>query len=554
MECSVGRSIRRANLHPVWKVKGWSRWVDPIGGTGCVLGAFVPFGQRVRRAFDIMFDPCTGDDVTIGVTTKHKEEGVRRRDLDTADRNLVMHELNTHAHPLTDKASDLVNIVNRKVADKRINVVDAVSIGEEMSLDFVKSLPDGFHNRLTNRVKTMETMKRGVVVGEKTVCDMEALFSRLLIVGQSRNINLATVFEYELCAVPPSTIDEFGILPEGSKAQLVKKLAVVSTEPSNPDYVIVDAGQLLYHIVWPSGGTVSTIATSMATKLQPYNAHPTTVTVVFDRYGKVSAKDHERERRANGVCAGNYNLTLTSPLPNREAIMKSKANKRLLSRLLCTCTLAPNMLMVGEDEGLFNHEEADVLMVSYMIDAVRDGRKVIPILSDDTDVVVILIFRVRKLSTCIKALVQMEKWDGTVLHINDIVAALGNLSLQLLGMHAVTCCDTVSYPFNKGKLTALSKLREGNFPELYSVVGEETAALEDLLKTGQTFFAALYGQSKCASLNVVRYTIYAKKKGKAPLVKSLPQTDKICSFTCSEHTIKRCSGRQQISRLPQQLS
>ena len=74
-----------------------------------------------------------------------------------------MHEFKTHAHPLTDQSSDLVNIVNRKVADKSINVVDVVSIGEEMSLDFVKSLPNGFHNRLTNRVKTMETMKRGVV-------------------------------------------------------------------------------------------------------------------------------------------------------------------------------------------------------------------------------------------------------------------------------------------------------------------------------------------------------------------------------------------------------
>ena len=68
--------------------------------------------------------------------------------------------------------------------------------------------------------------------------------------------------------------------------------------------------------------------------------------------------------------------------------------------------------------------------------------------------------------------------------------------------------------------------REGNFPELYSVVGEETATLEDLLKTGQTLFAALYCQSKCASLNVVRYTIYTKRKGKPPLVKLLPPTDK----------------------------
>ena len=54
--------------------------------------------------------------------------------------------------------------------------------------------------------------------------------------------------------------------------------------------------------------------------------------------------------------------------------------------------------MVGEDEGLFNLEEADVLMVSLMVDAVRDGKKVIRILSDDTDVFIILMFWAGKLS------------------------------------------------------------------------------------------------------------------------------------------------------------
>ena len=105
------------------------------------------------------------------------------------------------------------------------------------------------------------------------------------------------------------------------------------------------------------------------------------------------------------------------------------------------------LLMDGEDEVLFNHEEADVLMVSFMIDAVRYGKKVIRILNDDTDVYIILIFWVRKLS--INSLVQLEKWDRTVLHINNIVAALGDISFQRLGMHIVTGCDTVSYPFNK---------------------------------------------------------------------------------------------------------
>ena len=149
----------------------------------------------------------------------------------------------------------------------------------------------------------------------------------------------------------------------------------------------------------------------------------------------------------------------------------------------------------------------------------------------------------------------MEKWDGTVLHINNIVAALGDTSLQLPGMHAVTGCDTVSYPFNKGKLTAVIKLREGIFLELYSVVGEETATLEDLLKTGQTFFAALYGQPKCSSSNAVRYTIYTKKKGKPPLVKSLPPGPKSApSYAQSTPSNDTLEGSRQLSRLPQQLS
>ena len=91
--------------------------------------------------------------------------------------------------------------------------------------------------------------------------------------------------------------------------------------------------------------------------------------MIIDRYGNVSAKDHERSHRAGGAVPAEYNLTLTSPLPNRDIIMKSKANKRFISRLLCTCTMDSHILMVGEDEGLLNHDEADVLMISYMIEA-----------------------------------------------------------------------------------------------------------------------------------------------------------------------------------------
>ena len=76
--------------------------------------------------------------------------------------------------------------------------------------------------------------------------------------------------------------------------------------------------------------------------------------------------------------------TLTSPLPNRDIIMKSKANNRLISHLLCTYTMDSHILMVGED-GLLNDDEANVLMISYMIEAVRNCKRVIRIISDDTN-------------------------------------------------------------------------------------------------------------------------------------------------------------------------
>ena len=92
--------------------------------------------------------------------------------------------------------------------------------------------------------------------------------------------------------------------------------------------------------------------------------------VIFDCYCSLSAKDHERSHHSGTAEASSYNITLMSPLPNREVIMKNKTNKTLLSHLLCTCTLGDNILMIGEDEGQINHDEADVIMVSYMLHAV----------------------------------------------------------------------------------------------------------------------------------------------------------------------------------------
>ena len=120
-----------------------------------------------------------------------------------------------------------------------------------MVAPFRNALPGGFYSKPVN---TMEYLKKGVTIGEKVVFDLESIFLRLLIVGQQRDMELMPIFGYELCAIPPSLVDEYDCLRKGNKAPLVERLGVKHAQPQLPDVVIVDAKQLMYHVIWPSGG------------------------------------------------------------------------------------------------------------------------------------------------------------------------------------------------------------------------------------------------------------------------------------------------------------
>jgi hypothetical protein len=105
------------------------------------------------------------------------------------------------------------NIITGQIASDDINVADTLSIGERMKTDLISSLPEGFHESISSPVKTMEAMKKGVKVGSSMVYDMETIFLRLLMLGQARQMELAPIFQFELCAVPrrwSTSMDAFG--------------------------------------------------------------------------------------------------------------------------------------------------------------------------------------------------------------------------------------------------------------------------------------------------------------------------------------------------------
>ena len=511
---------------------GEQTYIKPGKGAGGLNGISTNTGQvavwvnsfsicpHVSMTMDTMYCADQAKEEHNTTAAKHKEEGEKRRQLDADDRQKVLDEFTKCSHALEVSVPKLYNINNGQKASADVNVHDAVYIGDKQSQAFAESLPAGFHSPIKKMVKTMQNMKKTVLVKGKAIYDMDVIFGRLIVVGQLRGVNHSDVFQFELSPVPPSIIDEFGCLRKGDKSVLVRRLGYPLAHAPDSDVLLVDASQLLYHVVWPVSGTVSDIANSFEKRL---NGYPGETYVIYDRYDETaSAKDHERQRRA-GVGSTEFNLNLNTPLSGRDHVMKNGDNKRQLSRLLCTFDLGRNVHMIGRADSSVTHDEADITIISYMIRAAAAaGASVIRILCDDSDVFILAVYWMWKKQ--VKCHVQFEKWDHTVLDVNVTVAALGAKCQDLLAIYALSGCDTVPFPCSKGKLIALKVIQNNDIAGLDTVLGREDATLDQIKKTAEEFFRALYGQKKAASLNDARCRVYKSRK-KNPALKNLPPTD-----------------------------
>ena len=91
-----------------------------------------------------------------------------------------------------------------------------------------------------------------------------------------------------------------------------------------------------------------------------------------------------------------------------------------------------------------------------MLEAAYSSAETVRIVCDDTIVFVLLVYWTWRKN--IGKNIQMEKWDDTVLTIRATMDKLGCKCGQLPGMHSLSDCATVSYPYGKGKKSALKVL------------------------------------------------------------------------------------------------
>ena len=182
--------------------------------------------------------------------------------------------------------------------------------------------------------------------------------------------------------------------------------------------------------------------------------------------------------------------------------------------------------MIGEVDNEFGYEEADLSIIAYANQVAKTGTRHLQILADDTDIFILLLYWYWL--TKHSALITMRRFDGRVIDIAATAMTLGNSCKNILAIHALTGCDTVSYPFGKGKIKAITLLKN-NQCDLHLIGNIETPH-SLLFEKSRNFFCLLYGGKCGMTMNDLRCSLFTKRKGIPPKLKTLPPTDDNLAF------------------------
>jgi hypothetical protein len=241
-----------------------------------------------------------------------------------------------------------------------------------------------------------------------------------------------------------------------------------------------------------------------------------------------------------------FSLTEDTPLPKQSLLLTVTDNKKQLIELivdrLCAMQhpVGTDVVITGPDpqpvhmgsglkETSLDHEEADVLMACHVINEASSGHTNIKVISDDTDVLIILAHHLHKqthgLSNNVVLCMESCSAGHNVISVNGVISSHQNIMPNLLAAHALTGCDTVSSFSGIGKASVLKKLAKFNG---HFKLGNLKATAEEVTESCLQFVCLLYGEESAINLNTVRANCFKKKiAGKRhlpPKLSSLPPT------------------------------
>ena len=180
-----------------------------------------------------------------------------------------------------------------------------------------------------------------------------------------------------------------------------------------------------------------------------------------------------------------------------------------------------------------SQEEADTRLLLHASHAAQEGHRAVIVVTEDTDVFVLLLSFCRTMNTTI-----LQKCGSStrtkLIDIKKITTVLGEDTCRgLIGVHAFTGCDSVSAFAGKGKAKALKILKDdAEVKETFSRLGEEWQVSPDLFTRIEKFTCDLYS-SRATEVNTARYNLFCSKNGEMESFQLPP-----CKDSLQKHTLR----------------
>lgn len=465
----------------------------------------------------------------------------------------------------------------------------AHQLGELQLKEFLSRVMSGARDEMFKPIKANKllTMSNKVQKARKTeeVKVLKAdrsVFTRLLVVAQTRDIDLKEVFTYSLAPIPPalSSYDGKG-LSKTNKAQLLHCIEehcadenlYLGSEDLIDSTLLVDAMAVIQSM--PKSqiiGTFKDLSSHVLQKIvQLSNVFAASrIDFIGDRYLNLSIKQSERQRRTNAHSSQLWTIYGDNQLLPKQwsKFLNSGTNKERLLEFLKTdwqtrtcdkemllyiavddkcisLSFKPGLKPVIHDviELECNHEEADTRIILHMLHTQTCQRI---IYSPDTDVAIIAIEHIQSITddNCQVLFATGRQAKSRIIDLTKVARNLGSeLSSALVGLHAVSGCDSVSSFTGKSKAKWFNYVKQT--PEFISTLaslGKDftlSTSLADLL---ESVVCKIYGGNENqVNINELRWKIFCSSNASE---RSLPPNKDALL-----HHLQRANYQARIWRL-----
>ena len=467
----------------------------------------------------------------------HTETGKSRMKRDEEDVRKVMEVVSNWTNPF-EPSEELASLSSGCVVTETIksDLLAAKEKGTEALTTFVEDrlLSDsaGFFDPLPKlKLGTFrDAQKKTTVSKEGRAVILRAdrnLFARLLVIGQSRQMDLRQLLVHALGPLPWSLALFDGTLVKTNKAALPKLLedGVESLQclPAQTTAVIIDAMAMLQTLS-KTPERFSELAEMIFKRILMQAGEARRVDFVGDQYPDISIKNMERERRSN---SGQLAVAIASSqqfCPRQwKKYLSCGSNKMRLQKFLSeqwskqeyaerignhvmyvthgnNCTklvvIDGRMTATEETELYTDQEEADTRMFLHASHASSHGHQRVAIVSSNTDVEVLACHHQSAIPAEL-TLISGTRTRSRLISIPRLCEKLGpRLCRVLPSLHALTGCDTVSSFAGKGKKRAFEMVRDSQvMSESVQVLGESLPLSKQSITKLEVVVCRLYNDN-----------------------------------------------------------